>query len=333
MLLLLGVPLFATENQSTQSHTTHIVIPKPPKVPTPVKVNTENANDLGSRAIQFSKRVPPGWVPPEERIQEKKAVNTSTKIGEVDKGRISTYLRAPLMSVKQAEETLKKAGFKIIAVVPLDKKGELTTIVFSDDTLEKFAADNESEFLASLRLLVDKRDNHISITNPLYLAKAFIQKEYDESIPKAELKKITDHFSGLINSKDQLKYQLLPNYQFMHGMPKYKDMVEVAIGSDLLENIQGKKQVVFQQKLSNGAVLFGMKFRKRTQKFPYRIGTNNAALLPYPVLIKNGKAYIMDPKYYISVMYPLLKMSEFMTIATIPDAILKETQRVFRKKK
>ena len=313
--------------------TVHIIIPKPPKVPTPVKVTIDNADALNSRAIKFSKRVPPGYIPPEKRTNASKPVNTTTKIGELDKGRISTYLRAPLMNVNEAKKILEKAGFKIIAVTPLDKKKELTTIVFTDDALEKFAVENGSEFLASLRLLVDKKDNHISITNPLYMAKAFIQKEYDESIPKAELKKITDNFKGLVNSKDKLKYQLLPNYQFMNGMPKYKDMVEVAMGDDLLENIQGKKQVVFQQKLPNGAVLFGMQFRKRTQKFPYRIGTNNAALLPYPVLIKDGKAYIMDPKYYISVMYPLLKMSEFMTIATVPDAILKETQRVFRKKK
>jgi len=313
--------------------TVHIIIPKPPKVPTPVKVKTENADALNSRAIKFSKRVPPGYIPPEKRMTAAKPVNTTIKIGEVNKGRISTYLRAPLMSVKDAEAALKKAGYKILSVTPLDKKKELTTIVFTDDALEKFAVDNGSEFLASLRLLVDKKDNHISITNPVYMAKAFIQKEYDESVPKAELKKITENFKGLVNSKDKLKYQLLPNYQFMNGMPKYKDMVEVAMGNDLLENIQGKKQVVFQQKLPNGAVLFGMTFRKRTQKFPYRIGTNNSALLPYPVLIKDGKAYIMDPKYYISVMYPLLKMSEFMTIATVPDAILKETQRVFRKKK
>jgi uncharacterized protein (DUF302 family) len=313
--------------------TVHIIIPKPPKVPTPVKVSTENADALNSRAIKFSKRVPPGYIPPEKRTGAAKPVNTTTKIGEVDKGRISTYLRAPLISVDEAKKSLEKAGFRILSVTPLDKKKELTTIVFTDDALEKFAVDNDSEFLASLRLLVDQKDNHISITNPLYMAKAFIQKEYDESVPKATLEKITKHFKGLINSKDKLKYQLLPNYQFMNGMPKYKDMVEVAMGNDLLDNIQGKKQVVFQQKLPNGAVLFGMTFRKRTQKFPYRIGTNNAALLPYPVLIKNGKAYIMDPKYYISVMYPLLKMSEFMTIATVPDAILKETQRVFRKKK
>ncbi len=313
--------------------TIHIIIPQPPKVPTPVKVSTENAGGLDSRSIKFSKRVPPGYIPPEKRVATQKHVNTTTKIGEVDKGRISTYLRAPLMDVTEAKKLLEKAGFKILAVTPLDKKKELTTIVFTDDALEKFAVENGSEFLANLRLLVDKKDNHISITNPLYMAKAFIQKEYDESLPKAELKKITDHFKGLINSKDKLKYQLLPNYQFMNGMPKYKDMVEVAMGDDLIENIQGKKQVVFQQKLPNGAVLFGMKFRKRTQKFPFRIGTNNAALLPYPVLVKDQKAYIMDPKYYISVMYPLLKMSEFMTIATVPDAILKETQRVFRKKK
>ncbi|MCB4753803.1 MAG: hypothetical protein LGB01_06270 [Sulfurovum sp.] len=157
------------------------------------------------------------------------------------------------------------------------------------------------------------------------------QKKYDKNIPMAILKKIKANFEGLINSKDKLKYQMLSNYQFMIGMPRYEDMIEVAMGSDLLKNIQGKSQVVFQQKLPNGAILFGMQFREPTQKFPYQIGTNNAVLLPYPVLIKEKKAYIMNPKYYISIMYPLLKMSQFMAISTIPGAILKEAQSVFRK--
>jgi len=315
------------------NNTVHITIPKPPEVPKPIKIETTNSSALDSRAIKFSKRVPPGYIPPEKRQTVSKPKNTMTKIGEVDKGRISTYLRAPYMDVKSAKKILEKAGFRIISVTPVDKKKNLTVIVFTDDTLEKFASDKNTEFLASMRLLVDKKDNHISITNPLYMAKAFMQKDFEESIPKATLKKITSHFMGLVNSKEKLKFQLLPNYQFMNGMPQYKDMVQVAMGDNLLENIQGKKEVVFQQKLPNGAVLFGMQFKSRTQKFPYRIGTNNAALLPYPVLIKDKKAYIMDPKYYISVMYPLLKMSEFMTIATVPDAIIKEAQRIFRKKK
>jgi len=56
-------------------------------------------------------------------------------------------------------------------------------------------------------------------------------------------------------------------------------------------------------------------------------------MLPYPILIQDGKAKILDPKYYISYMYPLLKMTEFMTIATVPDAMVKDCERVFRKKK
>jgi hypothetical protein len=55
-------------------------------------------------------------------------------------------------------------------------------------------------------------------------------------------------------------------------------------------------------------------------------------MLPYPILIENGKAKILDPKYYIAYMYPMLQMSEFMTIATIPDAMVKDCERVFRKK-
>jgi len=38
----------------------------------------------------------------------------------------------------------------------------------------------------------------------------------------------------------------------------------------------------------------------------------------------------LEPKYYISVMYPLLQMSEFMTIATVPGAVIKDCERVFK---
>jgi len=134
----------------------------------------------------------------------------------------------------------------------------------------------------------------------------------------------------LINSKDQLKFQLLPKYQFMHGMPQYQDMVTVARGSDLLSKLKNNKSVLFTQKLNNGTTLVGVKLGKRTSKFTSKIGTNNAALLPYPLIIENNEAKILEPKYYISVMYPLLQMSEFMTIATIPGAIIKDCERVFR---
>ncbi len=322
---------------SVNDDTVHIIIPKPPVPPKPVKVSTENANDLNLRNIKFSKRYPPGYIPVRERFKNN-ATSTNksaeTKVGEVTAGRVSAYLHAPYMNVDEAKKRLEKAGFKILAVMPLTKKEKnLHVIVFTDSALEKFATQHNAEFLANLRMLVDNKEKRISITNPVYFAKAFIGDKYDDSVPQKLLETLRTHFKGLKNSDDKLKFQQLPHYRFMNGMPEYKDMVEVALGDDLVANTEGKKQVVFTQKLSNGATLIGVKFRRRTQKFPYRIGTKNALVLPYPILVKNEKAYIMDPKYYIALMYPSLKMSEFMTIATVPDAILKECQRVFRKKK
>jgi len=259
-----------------------------------------------------------------------KLENTSTDIGQVAQGRISAYIRGKFIDVDTAKETLKKAGFDIISVAPVNKKGDLISIVFTNKDLISMASKTKRGFMASLRLLVNKKDNHISITNPLYMAKSFMQEEFDEKIPKETLAKITSNFKNLLNSKDMLKFQLLPKYQFMHGMPKYEDMIVVATGKDLLEKAKKHKRVVFMQKLDNGSTLIGVKLRKRTNKFTGKIGTNNAALLPYPILIENGKAKVLDPKYYISVMYPLLQMSEFMTIATIPGAIVKDCERVFR---
>jgi len=310
--------------------TIEITIPQPPKVPSVLKVKTTNSGDTHTRSIKFSKRVPPNYVPSEQRTKLEKPENTSTNIGEVTNGKVSTYLRGKFMDVKAAQATLKDAGFEILSTSPVDKKKQLISIVFTDKTLTDMGSKKDTGFIASLRLLVNKKDNHISITNPIYMAKAFMDENYNEKQAKETLAKITAKFKGLVNSKDQLKFQLLPKYQFMNGMPQYKDMVTVARGGDLLSKLKNNKSVVFTQTLNNGATLVGVKLGKRTNKFTSRIGTNNAALLPYPVLIENGEAKILEPKYYISVMYPLLQMSEFMTIATVPGAIIKDCGRIFR---
>jgi len=234
------------------------------------------------------------------------------------------------MDVKTAQATLKDAGFDIISTSAVNKKGTLISIVFTDKTLMEMGGQKNTGFVASLRLLVNKKDNHISIVNPQYVAKAFMQDNYDEAKAKAVLAKITAKFTGLLNSKDKLKFQLLPKYQFMNGMPQYNDMVTVARGNNLLAKLKDNKNVVFIQKLTNGSTLVGVTLGRKTNKFTSKIGTNNAGLLPYPVLIENGEAKILEPKYYISVMYPLLQMSEFMTIATVPGAIIKDIGRIFR---
>ena len=315
----------------TGSNTVEIMLPVPPKPIEPIKVKTMNSpQDIADRSIKFSKRMPPNYVPPEQRAAKEKARNTSTNIGEVSHGRVSAYIRGKYIDVSEAKKRLKKAGFTIVGETALDKKGKLVSIVFTDKELTKMASRKNRGFAASLHLLVNKKDNHISITNPVYILKAFMQDQYDDKVAKATLKKITENFDDLLNSKDKLKFQLLPSYQFMYGMPKYQDMVVVARGDNLLSKIKNNKKVLFVQKLDNGATLIGAALGRRTGKFIGRIGTNNAALLPYPILIENGEAKIMEPKYYISVMYPLLHMSEFMTIATVPGAIIKDCEKVFK---
>ena len=162
------------------------------------------------------------------------------------------------------------------------------------------------------------------------MAKGFLQSDFNEKIVKEILVQLIDLFPNLKNSKDMLKYQMLSTYQFMNGMPKYQNMIEVASGNNLLEKIKENEKVVFTQTLKSGATLIGVQLSKRTQQFTKKIGRNNAAMLPYPILIENGKAKILDPKFYISFMYPMLTMSQFMAIATVPDAMVKDCERVFK---
>ena len=312
---------------------TGIVTIKLPSVPTPPKAIQLNSSTSTNRAIKFSKRVPPNYVAHRFDNIKKVKVSTNTRIGEVNQGRISAYLRGDFMDVTSVEESLKNSGFKVLVAAPVNKKGDLISVVFTNKELISMASKSQRGFMATLRVLIDTKEKTMSITNPLYMAKGFLQNDFDEKVSKKLLVQLIETFSNLKNSKDVLKFQLLPKYQFMNGMPHYEEMVEVASGDDLLERIKDNKKVVFTQTLENGSTLVGIKLGKRTRKFTKRIGRNNAGMLPLPILIENGKAMILDPKYYISYMYPLLQMTEFMTIATIPDAMVKDAKRVFRKKK
>lgn len=305
-------------------------VPKVPAVPKPIEFDDSAITD---RSVKFSKRVPPNYIAHRFDKMKKLKASSNTRIGEVNKGRVSAYLRGEFVSVKEVEKRLKSAGFDIVASVPVEKKKTLISVVFTNKELIEMASKPNRGFMASLRVLVDKKSKTISITNPIYMAKGFLQSDYNDKETKKILVKLLEKFPKLKNSKDMLKFQLLPKYQFMNGMPQYKDMIEVASGDDLLERIKDNKKILFTQTLNDGSVLIGVTLNKRTNKFTKKIGTNNAGMLPYPVLIKGNKAKIMDPKYYISYMYPLLQMSQFMKIATIPDAMVKDCERALRKRR
>ncbi|MCF6243825.1 MAG: hypothetical protein L3J43_02170, partial [Sulfurovum sp.] len=220
-----------------------ITIPSVPKVIKCASSSTSNTD----RSIKFSKRVPPGYVPHSFGKSHKTKSTSNTKVGEVHSGTVSAYLRGALISVEKAKELLKSAGFEIVSISALNKAKDLLSIVFTDKSLQAMSNKENRGFMASLRLLIDKKEKTISITNPMYMAKGFLQNDFDEKNANKLLIRLVQTFQGLKNSKDKLKFQLLPKYQFMKGMPKYQNMIEVASGTNLLEKLKNNDKVVFTQ--------------------------------------------------------------------------------------
>jgi hypothetical protein len=257
-------------------------------------------------------------------------------IGENNNGRVSAYLRGELLEVKEVQSRLEKDGFEIISISKVDKKGSLTTIIYTNDKLKTLADKKNRAFLGSLRVLIDKQNKQTSISNPLYFSKAYMQDDHDEKVIKSILDKLVKSFPNLKNSKDNLKYTLLPKYQFMNSMPYFSDFIKIgkASSSEKLlakaKSSKSAKDIVYTQVLSKDRIILGVRLGKRTSRFISKIGSHNASLLPYPILIENGIAKILDPKYYIAISYPMLKMSQFMKISTVPGAIQNDCEKFFK---
>ncbi|MEA1919779.1 MAG: hypothetical protein U9N52_08070, partial [Campylobacterota bacterium] len=121
----------------------------------------------------------------------------------------------------------------------------------------------------------------------------------------------------------------------MMGMPYYEDPSTLAEGeqAELLAKADGYKKgknVIFKLELSKSSTLYGYKLGKKTSKFVKKIGTQNAGILPYCVLVENGVAKALSAKYYIAISYPQLSMSDFMGIATVPGAVEKDLKKAFK---
>ena len=275
-----------------------------------------------------------------ETVAEKKteakasprAVTTPSKAGYMEKDSISAYLRGPLATVAQVEADLANAGFEILGTHAVDKKADLHTIMVTCPSLKKMASKKSRGFMGVLKVLVDDVNKQISISNPLYFAKAYLQDDFDKAAATKVLDKLNQTFEGLKNSKDGMEFDDLSGYHFAMSMPYYEDMETVASGDNakLVEKAKASGSVVFELALDNGATLLGVQLEKRTTKFAKKIGANNASVIPYTILIENGEAKALAPKYNLALHYPLLSMTGFMTIATVPGAILKDCKNIFK---
>lgn len=257
-----------------------------------------------------------------------------TFIGMMPAVKTPTYFTAALQKSAQVENALTQAGFEILGKAKFGKKKH-TVIIFTDETLKNAAAAKGRGFVAaSMRVIVNKEAKELRVTNPEYFLRAYMQDTFNDEASQKVMAKLQTAFSGLTPSSDKLKQKDLASFQFMMGMPKFSDTWELAAGDhDALMKKFHKKvknNLVFELKLSEKSTLVGVKVKKRTMKFVDKIGAQNALVLPWSVLIQDGKAVALDAKYQIALCYPLLTMNEFMTIATVPGAIEKDLKKYFK---
>jgi len=250
------------------------------------------------------------------------AESTKLVVGAPASAVLSTYYVAKVQSVDKVKSELKANGFSILAATtPL--KG--TTVI----TITNKQLKNTNSWLATLNILVNEKE--VRVQNPSYFGAAYLQDKFKYGQFTATLKSLQTALGDLYAVKDKLKLAKLPKYHFMMGMAYVNDTIEVGEGTDLVTKLKDNKYVAYSLKLPNGATLVGHSLRKRTNKFLLKIDAGgNALILPYRSMIKEGKAVMLDPKYYLAVSLPLLTMTEFMKIASAPGEIEKDIKRTYK---
>ena len=246
---------------------------------------------------------------------------------------VSAYLVTPFKSAAEVNSSLASNGFKVVAQHNVASNKNLISIVYTSPELMKLAKKKNRGFAAVLKLVINADKKEIRIQNPEYFLHAFMQKEYDPSVAKLISTKLEKSLGKGVATKDVLKKKKLAKYHFMMAMPYYNDDIELSEGNnkELLQKYEDKigNSHLFKINLGEGKYLLGVNMGKDIEGFVNTIGTENALLLPYTILIENEVAKILHPKYYIALSYPLLSMGEFMKIRSVPGKIEDYLEKYF----
>lgn len=242
---------------------------------------------------------------------------------------VSTYKIGAYADVESTKSKLASAGFDVVGTYKTDAG---TSILYTNAAMKAMANKPTRGLAAVGRILVDDERKQISIANPVYFGKAFMQKEYSHATASAALGSLEKAFGPLSDSTDKWEFAGLAGYHFMVGMPYYEDMSIVGEGTtaDLVAKAQAAKGTTAVVKLSDDRYVAFVSLDRRTNGFVKKIGTQNGQLLPWAVLIEGGQAKALSAKYFIAISYPLLTMTEFMTIATVPGAVEADLKKIFK---
>jgi len=288
----------------------------------PSVVSTKVIKETKKEVIKKEKKV----LTPVSTLPKKTFTTKKFVLGTPAPETLSAYYVAQPQTVDTVKAKLEENGFKVLAQTEPLKDHTILTI-----TNAQLQATNT--YLATLNVHINA-SKEVRVQNPSYFAMAFLQDTFKYGQFTDTLKSLISSLGDLYAVNDKYETKELSEYQFMMGMPHFNDVMEVAEGTDLVSKITNEKAgkyVAYTLTLPNGSTLVGHKLRSRTNKFLNKItAERNTNLLPYQSLIKEGKAVIMDPKYFLALSLPLLTMSDFMKIASAPTEIEKDIKRAYK---
>ena len=263
-------------------------------------------------------------VPPEKVFKGKKFVVRTS-----EPKKLTAYYTSNPQTIEKLKFKLEINGFDILAVDEIFKNE--TVISFTNEALQ-----NTNSFLSVLHMSVSK-DVEIRVQNPSYFGAAFLQDKFKYGQFTEILKALESALGEMYEAEDKLGLSNLSNYHFMLGMPRFNDMIVVARGDDIVERVSEAnttKHISYVLKLPNGSTLVGHKLDHKTYDYLKKIkAEKNAQIFPYEVMIKDEKAVMLSPKYYLALSLPLLSMTDFLKIASAPDEIEKDIKIVYEKEK
>jgi len=260
-------------------------------------------------------------------------LGTNGFAGDEPSGKVNAYYYASYADEAAVTSKLKTAGFEIVASYAPTEKSK--ALIITNEALKTAANKPGRGFAAILRVLIDNEDQRVAVTNPVYFGKAFLEGTFDYASAAHVTEALKGALGALKPSEDAYDYDDLEGYHFMMGMPYYSDVYELGEGDTAallakLDGFNGGKSVVFKLNVGDGKTLIGFDLDKKTNAFVKKIGTRNAEILPYTILVENGKATALAAKYYIAISYPMLSMGDFMKISSVPGEIENELAAPFK---
>lgn len=243
--------------------------------------------------------------------------------------KLSTYFIAAYQDIGTVSHKLETYGFTVLA------KDEIlegkTVLSVTNEALKE-----TNSFLSVIHILINK-DKEIRLQNPSYFAAAYLQKNYIFGDFNETLKSLESVFGDMYQSEDKVTLSDLSDYNFMLTLPHFEDSILVDEGEDIVSKLTREgsdRYISYLLTLPNGSVLVGHKLSHEIYAYLNKVDAeNNAQLFPYEVMIHEGKAVMLAPKYYLALSLPLLSMTDFMKIASAPVSIVKEIREAYIEEK